>query len=104
MLSKVPNERDLRKVAQFLQDADNDQTKRQDLVDLMNYWEHLSAGVNSGVYDIGIVNRTVGGTVISVGDVYREFILKARATRNRPRLYAEIEELAGRVQKLRDRP
>jgi hypothetical protein len=100
---QVPAERDLVKVAQFLHDVEKDEATKSRLQRFMNYWENLAAGTNIGIYDFDIVNRTVGGTVITLWNVYGDYARRERTTRNRPEIYVEIEMLSEKLLSVRGR-
>jgi hypothetical protein len=72
-----------------------------DVQELLSHMEMLSVGVLSGVFDISIVDRASGGSLIAIYDTMTPYIDNRRETLNAPTLYVEFEELIGRLRKRR---
>jgi hypothetical protein len=68
----------------------------------LNYYEVLASGVNEGVFDLGVVDRTSGTTIIKIQEFYGDFIDEVREAERRPRVYLEIESLAKKLRQRRD--
>lgn len=103
IISVLPSIADPGGIANTLSRADEDIETRRLVERYIGYYEHLSAGVNTGALDKEIVDRTMGGTIIQIWHSYKPWILQQRKKRNWPSLYVEIESLALRAEKIRDR-
>lgn len=68
--------------------------RRRDLNRFLSYYEAVGVGVNTGVFDIEIIDRAWGSVIIRTFAAYREYICERRSARRQPLLFSEFEELA----------
>jgi hypothetical protein len=62
-----------------------------------NYHESLAAGSNCGIFDIEVIYRVRGTTIIRMAELYHDFVEELRAASNHPERYREIDKLAKRL-------
>lgn len=65
------------------------------LLKLMGIWEHTAAGVNSGVFDVEVLNRMTGGNLLGTYQQYARFVRLRR--RENPRIYDQLEILVDKL-------
>ena len=61
---------------------------------MLGMFEHLAVGVNSDVFDLGVLNRMSGGYIIRIYRQYTAHIMNAG-------VYHESEELVNKLDSLR---
>jgi Domain of unknown function (DUF4760) len=91
---QMPLEYDSDAVKRFIESAKSNLEDRQLLGSYLNYYENLAAGINIGVYDLDIVDRTVGSLMLRVFDRYEPYIRYVRKKDAAPAAYAELEAYA----------
>ncbi len=67
----------------------------RDLLVLMGIWEHTAAGVNSGVFDVEVLDKMTGGNLLSTYRDYARFVRRRR--RANPRIYDQLELLIDKL-------
>jgi hypothetical protein len=72
-----------------------DDITKNDVKELLSTLEHLSVGVNTGVYDFDILNRMTGGYLIKRYHQLLPYITKAQ--KNSPTFFIEFETLCKRI-------
>jgi len=65
-----------------------------DVVDILARVEHLSTGVNIGIFDIELVNRMSGSYFLRLFDRLKPYIMDIRAKKGNQSLYVEFEYMA----------
>jgi hypothetical protein len=96
----IPTGSETERVAQFLEQLKSEprnSDRRRDLSRFLSYYEAVAVGVNTGVFDIEIIDRAWGSVIIRTFAAYREYIYERRAVRHQPKLYAEFEDLANSI-------
>lgn len=97
----------LRKLAKLHEDANVNLRKfaKQDEVDseeaqsiryILNHWEYVSVGIQSGIYDEGMIKEASWGTVTKLYERAKPFIEQVRLECNRHTIYQEFQWLAKR--------
>ena len=92
----IPAGSNIERVGQFLEklkSGSDDSALRRDLSRFLAYYEAVAVGVNTGVFDIEIIDRAWGSVIIRTFAGYRDYVYDRRASRHQPRLYAEFEHL-----------
>ncbi|MCK5728227.1 MAG: DUF4760 domain-containing protein [Methylococcales bacterium] len=75
---------------------DIDEKMKKDIKQLLSILEHLSVGVNSGVYDFNILHRMSGSFL--VGCYYQLHPHISKAQQNNPRYFIEFETLCKKIE------
>lgn len=70
----------------------------------LNYIEDLSVGINLGVFDPEILNRTIGPRMLRAWDAYEAWILKERNDLGFPSLFSDLENCSKVIRELRATP
>jgi hypothetical protein len=92
--AQIPSSSSKSEFAQFFTSLDDNPDNRHRLMVLLNYYESLAAGVNVGAFNVEIVDRVVGHTIVRLYDTFCEFIEKRRIQSQSPKAYVELEQLA----------
>jgi Domain of unknown function (DUF4760) len=92
------NDRDPREVEAFLKDMSGDHQKLAPVRSYLNHLEDLAVGVNQGVFDLETISMSEGGRIIDTVASYGPYIEGIRRELGRPTIYAEIEDLAKRLE------
>ena len=71
------------------------------LKDLLGLFEHLAVGVNTGVFDIDLINRMAGDYLIGIFDRFTVYVQKRRIDSGLTSLYCEYEQLITQLKKIR---
>jgi len=71
-----------------------DNELRTQVLNLLGTLEHISAGVNSKVYDEDILYRMAGASVIDNFNRFKNYIKLRRQNEGNDELYIELEELS----------
>ena len=79
-----------------------DQETNMKIKQILTTIEHLCVGVNTGVYDLYIINRMSGAYFLRMQDRFRPYIVQRRQERRNDRLYCEFEKVASRIAALRE--
>jgi len=66
---------------------------------VLNHWEYVSVGIQSGIYDEKMLKNASYNTVVSLFKYARPFIEAVRENNGRPTLYQEMQWLAERWEK-----
>jgi Domain of unknown function (DUF4760) len=66
----------------------------------LNYFEDVSVGINLGIFDFEVVNRTAGGRIMRTWEYYKPWILVEREAIS-PALYSDIEACAAKIRAAR---
>ena len=96
---KVPYEEEKDAVKDFLGKVRTSEEARKTLWNYLNYHETIATGVNCGIFEIDVVARSMGATIVRVFDAYRDIIMEERAKYGRPKMYWETETLAHALRK-----
>ena len=62
---------------------------------LLNYYENISVGVNSDIYDIEMIKKSQKTMIIAIYNQSKPFIVRLREQNKNPNLYIEFEKLIG---------
>jgi len=76
-----------------------DHLMEKDINLLLSILEHLSVGINTGVYDFNILNRMTGSFLVSRYYQLHPYISKAQL--KNPLSYIEFEQLCSRIEEIR---
>lgn len=87
----LPNDYDTAAVAQL--DYADPPTRRA-VISYLRLFESLSAGVNTGVFDLRTIDHIAGGRIIAIHHAYSPYIEGQRSVTNQRRMYEELERLA----------
>ncbi len=71
------------------------------LKDMLGLFEHLAVGVNTGVFDIDILNKMAGQYLIDVYDRWKVYINERRKDPKHQSVYMEYEILVNRIRLIR---
>jgi hypothetical protein len=71
------------------------------LKDILGMFEHLATGINTGVFDIQILNRMAGSYIIIVYDRFFVYIRERRKATGNNFLFDEYEFLINRLKSIR---
>lgn len=77
---------------------DIDDGTKKDIKLLLSILEHMSVGVNTGVYDFNILHRMSGSYL--VGRYYQLHPHISKAQQKNPRFFIEFERLCKKIEKL----
>jgi hypothetical protein len=69
-------------------------SRRDDLKQFLNFWEHLAVGVRVGVFDRKVLKKISGRHVSKLYERYGAYIYFARKAAGYPEYYRTLEELA----------
>ncbi|GAB4052816.1 DUF4760 domain-containing protein [Catellatospora paridis] len=94
LAAEMPSETDTKQVEHFLELLRTDPKKLRHVYNYLNYYEHFAVGVNSGVFNIDVVERASATVIIRIDDTYRPFVNRIKAEENHPFMYDEIARLA----------
>ena len=75
---------------------------RNALKSFLRSMERLSVGINTGIYDIEVVNRIIGTGILKTWYRYSVIVQHKRESQDNPRLYVEYEELAQRIRAMQE--
>lgn len=81
-----------------------DETMRSDIGELLSTVEHMSVGVNIGVYDIHILERMSGSYMIKMFQRLQPYISHVRSVKKNDSAYIEFEEVKLQLEALRRKP
>ncbi len=74
--------------------ANNSHKKKSDAIairDLLNYYETISVGVKTGIYDIEMIKQSQKTMITNIFYQSKPFIDKSREIENNKNLYVEFE-------------
>lgn len=77
---------------------------RTDISELLSTVEHMSVGVNVGVYDIHILERMSGSYMIKMFQRLHPYITHIREAKKNDNAYIEFEEVKLQLEALRRKP
>ncbi|MRH88340.1 DUF4760 domain-containing protein [Nocardia sp. SYP-A9097] len=77
--------------------SDHDRQEFMDLRSYLGYLENIAAGVNMGIFDRDVVDRTVGNRLIRAWERYGDWIQDVRRLQHNGRLYEELESLVKKL-------
>jgi hypothetical protein len=97
MAGKLPGRYKLAEVQRSIDESTTDKDKEQELISFLNYYEAVSAAVNTGVFDLEVADRTVGGILLTIDGAYGEYIRRVQIEGNAPSIWQEIPRLAARI-------
>lgn len=96
-------ERKIREAASNTIDWKNaDKQLRAELRLVLSHFERFAVAVNTNVYDIDIVDRTMGAYLIGLWEDYATYIEFIRSDTQNPKCYVEIENLVNSIKKRRE--
>ncbi|MFF0492511.1 DUF4760 domain-containing protein [Nocardia sp. NPDC004068] len=77
----------------------SDHTRKEfmDLRSYLGYLENIAAGVNLGIFDQTVVDRTVGSRLVRAWERYGVWIQETREFQDNRRLFEELEHLAEKL-------
>jgi Domain of unknown function (DUF4760) len=93
----LPHDKDGPAVARLIEEAKDDTATQGIIRSHLSYYEMLAMGVNTGVLDEEIVNRSGGMSVLAAWQNYMPWIEKRRRELDAPTMYSELEMLASRL-------
>lgn len=76
-----------------------DSDESREILYVLNHFEYIAIGIDSGIYDEKMFKRASHGTIMGVYDRSRPFIEAIRVEQSRPTVYQELESLAARWKK-----
>ena len=85
-----------------LNPEDVEKADMADLREFLSVLEHLSVGVNTGVYDVNLVNRMSGTFLLHTHDRVRPYINHARKERDSKTLYQEFGAMCRKIRDIRE--
>ena len=85
---------------QYANDAQADTDEAKCIRYVLNHYEYVAVGLQSGIYDETMLRRASHNTVVSLFTHARPFIEALREHKNRPSLYQEMQCMAERWQEL----
>lgn len=99
----LPHDRDAAGVADFIAKAieKDDSDSAHDITDYLTYFGMFATGVNTGVFDIDIVERLAGTRILAIASNYKSWIDFRRAKYSQPKLYQELAILADEMRERR---
>jgi len=98
---ELPVEIDHAASQRVLEVWDHDEDARRPVYEFLDFYEMLATGVNSGIFDLEVVDRASGSRIIRIHESYGELIEKLRAEQERPRMYEELQGLAATIGSMR---
>lgn len=87
--------------AKVINVEDLDDELRQALVDLLAFCEELAVRVNTGIYDINVVNRMYGSMLLTIHKQCTPFMDDVRRQRGIESIYSEFDRLNNDIHSLR---
>ncbi|MGD1938862.1 MAG: DUF4760 domain-containing protein [Cyanophyceae cyanobacterium] len=78
-----------------------DDVLKEDITEILSTLEHLAVGINSGVYELKILDRMSGTYFVNVFEKLSPYIRAARRQTDRRRLYYEFEEMVEDIRRMR---
>lgn len=87
-------------IRQYAQDAMADSIEAKSIRYVLNHYEYVAVGLQSGIYDEAMLRRASHNTLVSLFTHARPFIEALRDHKNRPSLYQEMQCMAERWQEL----
>src|SRR5262245_30571239 len=94
LVDRVPAPHDVAATDAFIEEAKSRPETAKILTNYLNYHEGLAAGVNCGIFDLEVVYRVRGTTIIRLEELYRGYIREQRSATYHPEKYMEIQNLA----------
>lgn len=94
-LSSLHN-RDDANIRQYAHDSKADTDEAKSIRYVLNHYEYVAVGLQSGIYDESMLRRASHNTVVSLYTHARPFIEALREHKNRPTLYQEMQCMAER--------
>jgi hypothetical protein len=94
LADRMPSPFDVAGTAAFIEDTRSNAEARKLFISYFNYYEGLAAGANCGIYDIEVIYRVRGTTIIRLEELYRDFVKQLRDETRHPEKYREVEILA----------
>ncbi|MDC9714853.1 MAG: DUF4760 domain-containing protein [Gammaproteobacteria bacterium] len=79
-------------VAIYANPAHRNDDKAIAIRNLLNYYENIAVGVNSGIYDIEMIKKSQKTMILSIYKQSEPFIIRLREKNNNPKLYIEFEK------------
>ena len=67
----------------------------------LNYFESISVAVNLEIFDIEVVNRSIGGRIVRTWDLYEDWILSERVSLATPAIDNDFERCAATLRDMR---
>lgn len=98
-LSSLHNRPDAN-IRQYALDANANSDEAKSIRYVLNHYEYVAVGLQSGIYDETMLRRASHNTVVSLFTHARPFIEALREHKNRPSLYQEMQCMAERWQEL----
>jgi len=80
----------------------NDYELWHKLKNMLSLFEHLAVGINTGVFDLDILDRMAGGYFINIYNRYAYYISERRKALNNNTIYSEFEGLVNKLRQKRD--
>lgn len=88
----LPSDRDTKAIAELIEDSETNADSHNRIRLYINYMEMVSAGVNSGVLDLDVIDRLMN--IVPAWNNYAPWILRQRKTFGAPGLSIEFERFA----------
>jgi hypothetical protein len=101
-LTEVPSLKDMAATRSFIELALQDNTTTITLRRFLNYYELIAAGVNDDIFDITIMDRVAGTTIMNIWRRYGAYIIRLRREEDHASMFQEIEQLAASIALRRD--
>lgn len=73
-----------------------------DIREMLSVLENLAVGVNTGVYNLALVNRMMGTAIVKINDNTKPYIRHARINRGSATLYEEFDGMSSQINSLRN--
>lgn len=94
----IPDERDETAISELIGlSLAGDRASTNLITAYLTTYNHLGVGAQSDAFDLGVVDQAWGGLITALWDNYKPWIETRRQERGEPRLYEDLEWLAGRV-------
>jgi len=98
-LSELHNRPDAN-IRQYASDLKASSDEAKSIRYVLNHYEYVAVGLQSGIYDEGMLRRASHNTVVNLFTHARPFIEALREHKHRPSLYQEMQCMAEHWQEL----
>ena len=98
---RVPGRRDVRGVGKLVRDIAFKAKGKTYVTEMLNYYEEFAAAVNNEVFDVNVVDRILGGTIVAIDDAYGSSFPRLRKELGSLHVYVEISNLADTIRSRR---